>query len=272
MIATPTAPRPPAQGRVTRTGAGLTGPELARQRQADSAALRAARPGRLDLPYAAAPECRFDLFPAVSPGAPCLLLLHGGGWRGSRQGFAAIAEGMMAHGWSAALPGHSPVPEASLTRVVRQLHKALDWLAGQGPLHGIAGPVLLCGWGSGAHLAAMLLGHPRVTAGLGLSGLYDLGGMEEALGLSPLEVEVLSPQRLPVVRKPFAIAFGEAEPGPLRQQSRAFHALRQADGGAGPLLPLPGLDHEAVPEALRAPDGLLCHTARVLIEEATRTA
>lgn len=280
MIPPPSA-MPQGGGRtVLRRGATLpTAAELTAQWAEDSLALRAARPGRLDLPYAAAEACRWDLFPAVNPTAPCLVLLPGedwqegggpeGGWpggSGSRR-IGALAQGLLAHGWSAALPGHSPMPEASLSRILRQGHRALDWLAAQGPLHGINGPVLLCGWNSGAQLAAMLLDHPRVTAGLGISGVYELGAFEERLGLSPLEVEVLSPQRLPVVRKPFALACGEAEPEAVQRQSRAFHALRQEGGGAGPLLPLPGMDGAQALETLRAPDGLLCHTARALIEE-----
>ncbi|WP_159993552.1 alpha/beta hydrolase [Roseomonas sp. 18066] len=267
MIAVPPLP-PRGQRSAVRPASALPPPaELAAQRQADSAALRAARPGKLDLPYTATAECRWDLYPALRPDAPVLVLLPGDDWQGSRLQAGAVAQGLLAHGWAAALPGHSAAPEASLTRIVRQMHRALDWLAAQAPLHGVAGPVLLCGWGSGAHLAAMLLDHPRVTAGLGLCGRYDLAGLEERLALNPLETEVLSPQRLPVVRKPFALAYGEADAAELQRQSRGFHAHRAMDGGGGPLLPLPGLEVEGVLESLRAPDGLLCHTARVLIEE-----
>ncbi|MFZ6764544.1 alpha/beta hydrolase [Pseudoroseomonas sp. WGS1072] len=248
---------------------------VARRREA-SAALRAARPSKLDLPYAATAECRWDLFPAIEPSAPCLVLLNGGGWEADgRPQAGAVAHGVMAHGWSAALPGHTPAPQASLARIVRQGQRALDWLMAQGPQHGISGPVLVCGWGSGAHLAALLLEHPRVVAGLGLSGLYDLTAMgdprlEETLQLDGLEMAVLSPQHRPVVRKPFAIAYGEEEPAAARRQSRAFHARRRAEGGVGPLLALPGTDQEGLLDSLCAPDGLLCHTAQVLIEESAR--
>lgn len=270
MIAVPPLPPRRQQSAVRRSTTLASPAELAAQRLADSAALRSARPGKLDLPYAATAACCWDLYPAVSPGAPILVLLPGDDWQGSRLGAGALAQGLLAHGWAAALPGHSAAPEASLTRIVRQVHRALDWLSAQGPLHGMAGPVLLCGWGSGAQLTAMLLDHPAVTAGLGLGGQYDLAGLEERLALNPLEVEVLSPQRLPVVRKPFALAYGEAEPAARQRQTLAFHAHRALDGGSGPLLPLPGLELEGMLDALRAPDGLLCHTARVLIEEATR--
>ncbi|MXP63228.1 alpha/beta hydrolase [Roseomonas sp. M0104] len=243
--------------------------ERTAQWAADSAALRIARPGKLDLPYASGEHRLWDLFPAVSPVAPCLVLLPGGPWgAGGHRTWGTLARGLLAHGWAAALPGHSPVPGASLTRIVRELHRALDWLNTQGPLHGVAGPVLVCGWGAGALLAALLLDHPRVAAGLGISGLYDLAPVEERLELSPLEVEALSPLRLPVVRKPLALAFGETEPPERQRSSRALHMLRQKEGGVGPLLPLPGLDEAGALEALEAPDGLLCHTACALIEEA----
>ena len=249
--------------------ATLSPAERVAQLAADSAALRAARPGKLDVSYGGGEHCRWDLFPAISAASPCLVLLPGGQWRSSgRKECGALARGLLAHGWSAALPGHSLMPEASLTRIARELHRALDWLGAQGPRHGIAGPVLVCGWESGALLAALLLGHSRVKAGLGLSGLYDLAPLEEPLELSLLEVEALSPLRLPVVRKPFALAFGEAEPPERQRQARAFHMVRQNDGGVGPLLPLPALEEVGLLETLEAPDGLLCHTARALIEDA----
>ncbi len=241
---------------------------IALRRAEDTAALRSARPGKLGLCYGGGEACRWDLYPALDPAAPCIVLLHGSEWSdGGPAAFGAVARGLLAHGWSAASPSHGLRPGASLTRITRDLHRAMGWLTAQGPLHGVAGPVLLCGWGSGAHLAALLLDHPRVRAGLGLSGVYDLGPFEEGLDLTPLEVEALSPQRLPVVRKPFALAFGGAEGTERQRHSRAFHALRSQNGANDPLLVVRGADAMTLPDLLEAPDGLLCHTARALIEE-----
>jgi arylformamidase len=111
---------------------------------AASAPLRAARPGLVDIPYAAKERTKWDLFPAADAGAPCLVHIHGGYWqRNSREVFACLAEGVAAHGWSAALPGYTLAPDASLTQIVAELRLALDWLNEHRRQHGIAGPLIL---------------------------------------------------------------------------------------------------------------------------------
>ena len=117
---------------------------------AESARLRAARLSGLDLPYGTGDRERWDLFPAADPGAPCLVFIHGGYWqRNRREDFACLAEGALSAGWSAALPGYTLAPDASLARIADQIRRALDWLAAEGPGHGIAGPVVLSGWSAG---------------------------------------------------------------------------------------------------------------------------
>ena len=143
---------------------------------------------------------------------------------------------------------------------------ALDWLAANGAQHGIAGPVLLSGWSAGGHLTAMCLDHPRVAAGLAISGLYELGPirdtyLNDALRLTDAEVVALSPLRLPPVRKPLAITYGTAELPPLVSDSRELHALRSAAHLPGALIPAPGGDHFTIVEELRRPDGLLVRAA-----------
>lgn len=225
----------------------------------DSAALRQARPGQLDLPYAAAEWCRWDLFPAADPNCPCLVLLHGADagsqeWRsGDWRQCSALAEGLRAHGWAAALPGRGRVPAVTPTRIVHETHRALDWLAAQGARHGIAGPVLVAGWGAGAHLAALALDHPRVAGGIGICGTYELHAGTTAA--TEFEVAVLSPLHLPVVRKPFVLAHDGAESA---ASSAAFHAVRQAAGGTGRLITMPGQGTTRLLDSLRAPDGALC--------------
>jgi hypothetical protein len=225
----------------------------------DSTALRKARPGQLNLPFATADWCRWDLFPAADPNRPCLVLLHGAEagsreWRaGNRQDCSALAEGLRDHGWAAGLPGRGLLPAATPTRIVHETHKALDWLAAQGARHGIAGPMVVAGWGAGAHLAALALDHPRVAAGLGICGTYAL----EASGteVTELEAALLSPLHLPMVPKPFVLAHDGAE---TASATAAFHAARQAAGGTGRLIGLPGQGTTRLLDSLRAPDGALC--------------
>ena len=154
--------------------------ELNAAREAASAAFRMAHPEHLDLRYGPRERNTWDLFPAADPHAPCLVFIHGGYWqRNSKDQFANLIAGPYAHGWAAALPGYTLAPDASLTEITAEINAALDWLAAHGPAHGIAGPVVLSGWSAGGHLTAMCLAHPRVSAGLAISGLFEMGPIRD---------------------------------------------------------------------------------------------
>src|SRR5262249_3146323 len=103
--------------------------ELIARRDAESLAFRSAHPRHLDVRYGAKERNRWDLYAADDPGAPCLVFIHGGYWqRNSKEMFAAWMAGVTAHGWSAALPGYTLAPEATLTEIVTEIESALDWL------------------------------------------------------------------------------------------------------------------------------------------------
>lgn len=239
-------------------------------REARSAAFRAAHPQGLDIPYGPRERQRWDLFPARDPAAPCLVFIHGGYWqRNSRETFACLMQGVAAHGWSAALPGYTLAPDASLTEIVGEIGHALDWLAANGAAHGISGQVILSGWSAGGHLTAMGLAHPLVKAGLAISGVFELGPLrdtylDEKLSLSDAEVEGLSPMRLPVVAKPLLIAHGTAELPALVDNSRGFHGLRATAHAPGALLSVPRANHFTILDELERPDGLLARQLTLL--------
>lgn len=228
---------------------------------AASARLRAANAGTVDLAYGPRARNRWDLFPARDPNAPCLVFVHGGFWQArARENFSCIVEGALAAGFSAALPGYTLAPDATLTGIVTEIRAALDWLVEEGPRHGVGGPVILSGWSAGGHLAAMALDHPSVKAGLAISGLYELGPLRETyvndkLRLADGETAALSPLRLPLTDKPLTLAYGTAELPALVENSRLFHAHRAGLHGAGALIPVPRADHFSVLEDLRAEDG-----------------
>jgi acetyl esterase/lipase len=252
------------------TGAVANSAELNAARAAASAAFRAAHPQHLDLRYGPRERNTWDLFPATDPHAPCLVFIHGGYWqRNAAAQFANLIAGPYAHGWAAALPGYTLAPDASLTEITAEINAALDWLAAHGPEHGIAGPVVLSGWSAGGHLTAMCLGHPRVSAGLAISGLFELGpirdtNLNDKLRLSDEEIVALSPLRLPVSPKPLAIAYGTAELPPLVSDSRDLHAYRAAAHAPGILIPVPGTNHFTIVHELRDAGGLLTQQVRLL--------
>ena len=239
-----------------------------------SATFRSQRSKHVDLAYGPGERNKWDLFPSDNPKAPCLVHIHGGYWQSrNREHFSCLAEGVLARGWSAALPGYSLAPAATLTQIVGEMRSALDWLAAQGSVHGIAGPVILSGWSAGGHLAALLLDHPSVTAGLAISGIFELGPirdtyLNERLKLTDEEIATLSPLRLPGVGKPLAISYGTAELPALVRNSREYHAHRSRSHQPGQLIPIPNANHYTGLESLRSPNGILTRTAMRLVEDA----
>ncbi len=253
------------------TAACPGGPAYVEALRAASLAFRAAHPAHLDLPYGPTQREAWDLFPGA-PGSDCLVFIHGGYWqRNDREGAAAAVAGAVASGWSAALPGYTLAPDATLTQIVTQMTAALDWLGRHGPAHGITGRIVVSGWSAGGHLAAMMLGHPAVSASLPISGVFELGPirdtyLNEKLRLADTEVETLSPLRLPAPDKPMALAYGTAELAALVDDSRRLHARRAALHRPGALLPVPHADHFTIIDALRVPGGPILGLARSLLE------
>ncbi|MGE4483201.1 alpha/beta hydrolase [Acidocella sp.] len=246
-------------------------PALKVERLAASQSFRAAHGGALDLPYGPSPRNRWDLYPAEDPAAPCLVFIHGGYWQwNGREDFACLAEGLRAHGWAVAMPGYSLAPEASLTQIVMEIDTALNWLAAHGVLYGITGKIVVSGWSAGGHMAALALGHPSVSAGLAMSGIYELGPLRDtylnkALQLRDEEVDMLSPLRRAPVQKPLAIAYGSRELPHLVANSRDLHAHRAASHAPGPLYQICGANHFTLLEQLRDPRGELTKLARSLV-------
>jgi arylformamidase len=257
------------------------GPDIARQKveawTADSAKLRAQRPKHLNLAYSQGERTKWDLYPASDPKAPCFVHIHGGYWqRGSREIFACLADGVLARGWSAALPGYTLAPDASLTQITKELRTAFDWLAAQGASHGIEGPVIISGWSAGGHLTAFMLDHPKVAAGLSISGVFELAPLRDSphvndkLKLTEVEIETLSPIRLPGVNKPLAIAYGTGELPAMIGSSRDFHAYRSQSHLPGSLIPVVKANHFTILDELRQPNGGLTRAVVRLAEDSAR--
>jgi arylformamidase len=239
---------------------------------AASQTLREQHPRHLDLPYAPGERTRWDLYPAADPGAPCFVHIHGGYWqRGSKETFACLAEGALARGWSAALPGYTLAPEATLTQIAKELRSAFDWLDATGAAHGIAGPVIVTGWSAGGHLTALMLDHPKVAAGLAISGVFELAPLRDSphvndqVRLTEVEIETLSPMRRPGVDKPLSIAYGTGELPAMIASSRDFHAYRAWAHLPGDLVPVTNTNHFTILDQLRDPDSRL---TRAVVEMA----
>ena len=238
-----------------------------------STVLREQRPTHLDLAYAPGERTKWDLYPATDPHAPCFVHIHGGYWqRNSRERLACLAEGALAHGWSAALPGYTLAPNASLTQITSELRMAFDWLDANGAEHGIAGPIICTGWSAGGHLTAFLLDHPKVAAGVAISGVFDLAELRDSphvndkLKFTEVEVETLSPMRRPVVNKPLSIAYGTGELPAMIASSRDYHAYRSKAHAPGGLIPVSKTNHFTILDELRLPNSDLMRAVLQMAE------
>src|SRR4029079_12821005 len=108
--------------------------------------------------------------------APTLLFIHGGYWQArAKYVFTIVPEGPLAHGINVALIGYTLAPEATLDEIVAEIHAGIDFLTGQLPVLGAAAEGIVgARWAAGGHLTSMALSHPKVRAGMAISGIYDL--------------------------------------------------------------------------------------------------
>ena len=237
-----------------------------------SAELRARHSDHLDLRYGPRERNRIDFLKAAE-NAPTLVFIHGGYWQmRAKEVFTVVAEGPMAHGINVALIGYTLAPDATLDQIVAEIHAGLDYLAEQLPaLGGDAGRIAVSGWSAGGHLTAMALSHPRVKAGIGISGLYDL----EPIRASYLNVklgldEAMSRRNSPMVQgegamKPLALVVGSAELPLLRRQTADFAGHRARYGLPVSYEEIPGVNHFTIMEELHSPSGRITTLARQLL-------
>jgi len=241
---------------------------------ARSAELRKRFSGNLDLRYGPQERNRIDYFKAAA-NAPTLLFIHGGYWQHrAKETFALFAEGAMAHGINVALIGYTLAPDATLDRIVAEIHAGIDFLVPQLPALGGDGKgIVVSGWSAGGHLTAMALANPNVRGGLGISGIYDLEPIRHSylnvkLGLDEGASRRNSPMMLaggPM--KPLSLAVGSAELPLLRKQTADFAGHRARYGLPVTYEEIPGTDHFTIMSEMAAPAGRLTTLIRQLFEQ-----
>src|SRR5471032_815304 len=138
-----------------------------------SAAFYASHPGELDVRYGPAPRERFDFFPASKADrtdTPTFVFVHGGYWQSCDKELCAfVALGPLARGMNVVVAEYTLAPTASMTQIVGEIGRLLDFLVEQGHA-----TLILGGHSAGGHLTAMHRHHPAVKYALPVSGLFDL--------------------------------------------------------------------------------------------------
>ena len=238
-----------------------------------SAEMRARHADHLDLRYGPRERNRIDFLKARDR-APTLLFIHGGYWQHrAKEVFTIFAEGPMAHGVNVALIGYTLAPDATLDEIVAEIHTGIDFLDRQLPaLGGDAGGIVVSGWSAGGHLTAMALSHPKVKAGMAISGIYDL----EPIRASYLNVklgldEAMSRRNSPMVQtggapKPLSLVVGSAELPLLRRQTADFAGHRARCGLPVTYEEIPGANHFTIMDEMMSPQGRITTLVRQLFE------
>ena len=251
---------------------------------AESALVRRSLPCDLDVAYGTAPGETLDVFPAARPGAPVVVFIHGGYWRGmDKSQHSFLVPSLRAQGAAVVVPNYALCPQVSIPQITLQMVLAVGWAwRNARRFGGDARRLVVIGHSAGGQLAAMMLacawptaqaGLPRdvVKAALGISGLYDLQpllhtpSLQEVLRLTPDQVAQASPARLPAPARGRLIGVvGGDESGEYLRQNRL---IQQAWGrervpvASG----LAVLNHFSVVDSLAQPGTRLHAVARQLL-------
>jgi arylformamidase len=238
-----------------------------------SAELRKRHSGHVELRYGPRERNRIDFLKAADK-APTLLFIHGGYWQTrSKEVFTIFAEGPLAHGINVALIGYTLAPDATLEQIIAEIHQGIDYLTGQLPVLGAdTDGIVVSGWSAGGHLTAMALSHPKVKAGIAISGIYDLEPIRHSylnvkLGLD----EAMSRRNSPMAQaggpmKPLALVVGAAELPLLRKQTADFACYRAKYGLPVSYEEISGANHFTIMHEMQSPTGRITALIRELFE------
>jgi len=106
-------------------------------------------------------EVKLDLYLPKKPASekiPCIVVIHGGGWRsGDKTRFANIASALAEQGFAAACIGYRLLPEVEFPAPVVDCKAAVRWVRANAAKHGLdPDRIGAIGGSAGGHLVAML--------------------------------------------------------------------------------------------------------------------
>lgn len=238
-----------------------------------SAAARAAIGGVYDLRYGPGPLQTYDLHKPKDPqqGAPLVVLIHGGYWRGLDKNTMTFAvPPYIERGAVVVNLNYDLCPAVTLDAIVREMQEALAHIAGKAAEWG-ADPakIHVIGHSAGAHLAAMMvaapwpanLGPQPLVASLGLiSGVYSLEpvlhiSVNESTRLDGAMAERNSVTKFPPKLKgPVLVSCGDAEPEAWQAQSVEFHQACRNAGTHTDFIRMAGGNHFTIKFAAADPN------------------
>jgi len=237
------------------------------RRIARSALFRRRVPVHCDLAYGTHERQKLDVFLPPGNGPwPLMVFIHGGYWRrGSKNEWAALAEGWVERGVAVATIGYRLLPEVRLPDVIADVCDALRLLGDRAErLQLDVSRVAISGTSAGAHLAAMVAasGNPRrlrPKAAVLLSGVYDPRPLEytslaEVVGESLVhELPAISPLGLaPPADCACMVVWGDQETDAFQSQSRTLARYWANWGFEAPEHAMAGKNHFTIVDCLFA--------------------
>ncbi|SHI47212.1 Acetyl esterase/lipase [Shimia gijangensis] len=105
-----------------------------------------------DLAYGDSPRQVMDVFLPDGESRGLFVFVHGGYWKALDKSYwSHLAAGMLARGWSVAMPSYDLCPDVQIADITRQIAQAITKAA-----HQVAGPIILAGHSAGGHLVARM--------------------------------------------------------------------------------------------------------------------
>ncbi len=210
-------------------------------------------------------EVKLDLYLPRQPAAakiPCIVVVHGGGWRsGDKTRFAHIAGALAAQGFAAACIGYRLLPEVQFPAPVLDCKAAVRWVRANAAAHGIDPDRLgALGGSAGGHLVAMLGtsahvaslegegGSPgsssRVQAVVAMATPADLVAMGNRVGLDAELARLISPvTHVSAASAPMLLLHGTADTLVPMAQSELLLEKYRAAGVKAELVKIEGGVH-----------------------------
>ena len=259
-------------------------PNISARRAANSAAAleRLGPPQRM--PYGGTRIEEFDVYRTKTAGAPVMIFVHGGAWRGGRASDSAyLAEPFVKAGAHFVVLDFINVIEAGgdLLRMVEQVRSAVTWLYDSaGRFGGDPNRLYLTGHSSGAHLGGCVVTTdwerrqlPRdiLKGALLGSGMYDLKPVRLSKRgnyikfTDAMEDELSAQRHIDRLNTPLILTHGTLETPEFQRQSRDFYAAVKAAGKPIELRVGKGYNHYETQETLANPYGFMGRAAMEML-------
>jgi len=230
---------------------------------ARSASFREGSRGKVDVAYGPLPRERLDFFSAdTNVHAPVAVFFHGGYWqRFDKSVFSFIAEGLVRHGVSVALPNYDLCPSVRIGTIPEQARRAVAWLwRNSTELRIDRDKIFVMGHSAGGHITAMMMATRWATlapdlpadlvkGGIPISGLFELEplrhtSINNGLGMDEEEAANQSPMNhSPATNAPQLVVCGGKESAEFHRQSQVYARTFSTGKRRIEQFTVPGRDH-----------------------------